>query len=78
MVTPSILERLRRSRGRLENEEITVRTKTGIKSAISYVALSNRCQAEDKGMAERLGKRLNQMLGRLVTCCIALQRRRKC
>jgi hypothetical protein len=54
MVTQSILEPVRRSRGRLENELITVRSKTGIKSAISYVVLSNRCQAEDKGWLSAL------------------------
>jgi hypothetical protein len=76
MVTRSSLVRLTDSRGRLENDLITLRSKSGIKSAISYVVLSNACQADDKGLAERSGKRLNQKLGLLVTCCIALQRRR--
>ncbi|MCV7245699.1 hypothetical protein H7J83_23740 [Mycobacterium mantenii] len=50
MVTQPSLERLRGLRGRLENEVITERSKTGIESAISYVALSIACQAEVEGL----------------------------
>src|SRR6185312_12437081 len=45
-----------------KNEVVTVRLRTGINSEISYVALSNGCQAESRGLAERLGKRLNRTL----------------